>query len=198
MWLLIHAGINLNHVNKRDYSAECQDMLPRPRLVCQVYITKPTEAWVEYPSILYTYIKLFNSIHFQWLSPLWVGWVSCNWRIGLLPATIVSVIRLKLQQKAIKAPQHPFLESHTLRINWADFTGKIVLKLTKRVIECTKSITISELSIQKLREWGIFFFTVGTLSALYYRTRSNASRPRAASSQQNIWCIQIWKLCEII
>ena len=66
----------------------------------------------------------FVAYNLQFLRPLWVGWEPCNWGMGLLPSTIVAMIRMKLKQNTIKYPTIP---------SWdvINYTGKGVMELAK-------------------------------------------------------------------
>ena len=84
----------------------------RPQTGDQVYFTKPTEAWVAYCYSAQISIGFIAYI-FPFLRPRWVGWETCNGRMGLLPSTNVIVIRMNLHQNTIE-----FLASLVWVLNW--------------------------------------------------------------------------------
>ena len=84
--------------------AEYRDMLPRPRLVFQVYLTNPAEAWV--PCLVFcTDLNLFYSIHSLFFIPLWVWLGTLQDCIhAQCPLSLTIVIRMRLVIRQSKLP----------------------------------------------------------------------------------------------
>ena len=118
---------------------------------------------------------------FQFYNPLWVGWELCHYGMGLLPSTIVIVIRtLRLQQQTIKPPSIPCWEVkdwisigmitlEELPLNYENWQAKWI-----------KTKIMSRLSIHELIEGSLFLYLWVLFTAFHYSFQSDAT---------NFWCI---------